>query len=626
VIAENRPMRLLLQDMGISDLAPATTAGLHARERSGRAVKTVDKIYPRVFNGRGVRAERIFRMADGRDRAFAITASPLVGANGIVDAGVLVLREISEAIARERALRLMQEVRRGLSLSEDLRSAARSVCRRAVSLLDWVNMAAISTLAGETAGFIAQSGFPARAARLLNTLPLGPASGPLFRAEDGGGVVFQAHSEEPGSDAARQLVAAAGAATFVNLPLDAGAHRFGVLTLVARTPHRPSRDELAMLDALALQVGAELEGVRRREQAEAERARLQAVVDQLPEGVLLFDAAGRLTMSNRSASEILGDAVGVGVAMQGLPRRLGLLRADGRDYHFGDDPLARAFSTGRAVLGEQALMRRGDAETPLVLNVAPVRDNGGELAAVIMIFQDITALREMDRQKDEFLSIAGHELRTPLTGIQGYAQFLSRRFDQLDRDQTLDALHAIEEQTAAMATLINELLDVSRVRIGGLTLTLARCDLLTLARAAVERLQAKRPGAVSLSGDEGIAVLGDARRLTQVLGNILDNAAKYSAADAPIAVQVEARGATARVRIQDRGIGIPPEAIGKLFQRFYRADNATAQAGGLGLGLYLCQEIVERHGGGIDVRSVLGEGTEFIVRLPLLNEKDAAHG
>jgi PAS domain S-box-containing protein len=627
VLAANPPMRALMTDAGAGDLASTTISALMPRGRNGRAVRPDERLLTRIRKGRSVRAERVYRMPDGRDRAFAITASPLRGANGDVEASVLVLREFSETIERERALRLMQEARRDLSLSEDLRSAAKAVCRRAVALFAWVDMAAVFTLDGDVPSFLAQSGFPPRAARLLASLPLGAAHTPLFAAHDGHATAFQAHLTEPGTDSARQVVAATGAATFVNLALDAGARRFGVLTLVARAPHQPTREELALLESLALQIGAELEGVRRREQAEGERARLQAVVDQLPEGILLFDAAGRLTMANRSASEILGGQIDRGAMLQGLPGRLGLLRADGRDYRYGDDPLARTFSSGRAVLGEEALLRpAGGAEKPIVLNVAPVRDGDGELTAVIMIFQDITTLREMDRQKDEFISIAGHELRTPLTGIQGFAQFLVRRYDRLERATVIDALTTIAEQTDAMATLVDELLDVSRIRTGRLALERAPCDLVELTSAAVERLQAQRGGPVVFSASTPAVVNGDARRLTQVLTNLLDNAAKYSPPDAPVAVAVETVAGVARVVVRDRGIGIPADAIGRLFERFYRADNASVHAGGLGIGLYLCQEIVELHGGGIDVRSVLGAGTEFTVRLPLAGEKDEKGG
>lgn len=627
VLVANPPFQALIQAAGIADLRETSLATLQPRDRQGRAVRGHVFLSPRLREGRGVRVERILRMADGSDRAYAVTISPLRSLDGSIVAAVSVLREITETIARERALRLMQEIRRGLSLEENLRQAARSVCRRAVTQLDWVDMAAILTLADSGAGFLAQFGFPVRAARLLAGLPLAPPYPPPIGATTDRASVFQSDADEPGNEVARQFVVAAGAATFVTLPLDAGTRRFGILLLAGRAPHRPSRDELAMLETLALQIGAELEGVRRREQAESERARLQAVVDQLPEGVLLFDAAGRLTLFNRSAITILGTSFEQGAALHGLPPRLGLVRADGREYRYGDDPVSRTFSTGRAVLGEEALVRRANgSETPIVANVAPVRDSSGELTAVIMIFQDITALREMDRLKDDFLSIAGHELRTPLASVLGYAQLLERRFDRLDRAAILSALRGIREQSEAMAALIDELLDVSRIRTGRLVLERGVCDVVSIAREAIERLQPQRLGPVTLETPPRAPVFGDARRLGQVFANILSNAAKYSDPTAPIEVRIAIDGGSVRVSVRDYGIGIPPEALGRLFERFYRADNAAARAGGLGLGLYLCQEIVEQHNGSIEVRSTLGQGSEFTVRLPLYIERDGRGG
>lgn len=627
VLVANPPFQALMQAAGIADLREESLATLQPRNRQGRAVRGHIFLSPQLREGRGARIERVLRMADGSDRAYAVTISPLRGLDGSIVAAVSVLREITETIARERALRLMQEIRRGLSLEESLRRAARSVCRRAVAQLDWVDMAAILTLEGGGAGFLAQFGFPVRAARLLAGLPLAPPYPPPIDAAADRASVFQSSADEPGNEAARQFVVAAGAATFVTLPLDAGARRFGILLLAGRAPHHPSRDELAMLETLALQIGAELEGVRRREQAESERARLQAVVDQLPEGVLLFDAAGRLTLFNRSAVAILGTSFEQGTTLHGLPPHLGLVRADGREYRYGDDPVSRTFSTGRAVLGEEALVRRPDgSETPIVANVAPVRDSSGELAAVIMIFQDITALREMDRLKDDFLSIAGHELRTPLASVLGYAQLLERRFDRLDRTAILGALRGIREQSEAMAALIDELLDVSRIRTGRLALERSVCDVVGIVREAIERLRPQRLGPITLEAPPAAPVFGDARRLSQVFANLLDNAAKYSDSPAPIEVRIAIAGGYVRVSVRDYGIGIPPEALGRLFERFYRADNAATRAGGLGLGLYLCQEIVERHNGSIDVRSTLGKGSEFAVQLPLHVERDGRGG
>ncbi len=588
------------------------------RDRSGRRLRPGDSVLARALSGRSSQARRVFRMADGHDRHFQIMGNPLRDAAGAIVGAVSVWRDTSDEVARERALRLLAEIRRGVSHAGDVRHAARAVCRRVVSHLPWVDMAAAFGHEGDELVFLAHAGFPSRAATLLTVTPLGPAHRATQAMLGDGATMFDTERDQPGNEASRRVVAASGAATFVNLPLTAGAQRFGLLTLASKERYSPTRDELALLEALAAQIGADLEGVHKREQAETERSRLQAVLDQLPEGVLLFDAAARLVMSNRSAEEILGQSVDPDTALVSFGAHYGFFQADGRLYLPGDEPIVRTFSTGRPVLGEEQIVRRADGkEFPIVSNVAPIRDASGQLAAVIMVFQDITSLREMDRLRDEFLSIAGHELRTPITSIRGLAQLLERRHAQLDPERVAAALSSITEQTEQMALLVDELLDVSRIRSGRLSLTMQPCDLSALLRTAVARATPQRDGEIRLHAPEMLAAEGDAGRLLQVFSNLIDNAMKYSDARAPIDVTALRHGNEATVAVRDRGIGIPVEAQDRLFERFYRAENAAQYAGGLGLGLYICREIVERHGGTIAITSTPGEGSLFTIRLPL---------
>ncbi|MHB8574533.1 MAG: GAF domain-containing protein, partial [Dehalococcoidia bacterium] len=320
----NAAYRRLMADAGVEEGPLAASAELiQLRDRNGRPVKPDDRALIRALAGQTTRAERILRMADGRDRVFALNGSPVLSPGAEVTGVAIVLRDITEQIARERALRLMEELRRGLSLSGDLSHAARAVCRRAVSLLAWVDMAAVFGLDGDDLTLLAQAGFPSRAARLLAGIALSPLHRAGQAVRDSRPTIFHADRDEPGSEAARRFVVASGSATFVNLPLVAGTSAFGLIVLASREQRVPSRDELALLEALAAQIGAELEGVRRREQAETERSRLQAVLNQLPEGVLLLDEAGRLVMSNRSAEEIVGQPVDATIPVVALTSRLG---------------------------------------------------------------------------------------------------------------------------------------------------------------------------------------------------------------------------------------------------------------------------------------------------------------
>ncbi len=621
----NAAYRALIAAAGLEE-GPLTNAPdvVLPRDRAGRRVRPGETVLARALAGRNARAHRVFRMADGRDRHYAIAGTPLRDASGAIAGAVGVFRDVSDEVSRERALRLMEEVRRGVSHAGDVRHAARAVCRRVVSHLPWADMAAVFGHEGDELVFLAHAGFPTRAATLLAVTPLGPSHRATRAMLENRATLFDTERDQPANEAARRVIAASGAATFVNLPLSAGAQRFGLLTLASKERYQPTRDELALLEALAAQIGADLEGVLKREQAEMERSRLQAVLDQLPEGVLLFDPAARLVMSNRSAEEILGRSVDRDTPLVSFGTHHGFLQADGRLYQPGDEPILRTFSTGRPVLGEEQLVRRADGrELPIVSNVAAVRDAGGELAAVIMVFQDISSLREMDRLRDEFLSIAGHELRSPITSIRGLAQLLRRRWAQMEPERITASLASITEQTEQMALLVDELLDVSRIRSGRLALVKEPCDLVALLRTAVERAAPQREGAILLHAPEPLRIAGDAGRLLQVFTNLIDNAAKYSEPRSPVHVTALRDRGWATVVVRDSGIGIPADALERLFERFYRAENAAQHAGGLGLGLYICREIVERHGGTIAAASTPGEGSLFTVRLPLGGEAGA---
>ena len=623
----NTAYRQLLADAGVSE-GPISGAPevQRLRDREGKPIRDSDRALTRALKGESIRGERVLRMADGRDRVFSLNTSPVRGDGGAIQGVAVVWRDITQQITRERALRLLEGVRRGLSMSGDLRRAARSVCVRAVSLLTWVDMAAVFALDGGELRLMAQSGFPQRAARLLPSMMMQPTHQTSIALRENRATVFQTDRDEPASESSRRVIAASGAATFVNLPLASGTLRFGLLTLASRNPHSSHPDDLALLGAMAAQVGLELEAVRRREQAETERSRLQAVLDQLPEGVLLFDAGGRLVASNHSAEGILGQSVDPSTQARGLATRYGFHHPDGRPYQPVDEPVARAFSTGRTVLGEEQIVRRADGqELPVVSNVAPVRDAKGQLAAVIMVFQDITSLREMDRLKDDFLSIAGHELRTPITTIRGLAQLLERRRDRLDPATVNSALATISEQTEHMTRLVDELLDVSRIRTGRLSLKMEAVDLVDVLRSSIEQTQLQWPGRIEGKLPGPLPVGGDAGHLKQVFINLLDNAVKYSGPTATIEVTAARSHNRAIVQVVDHGVGVPPQALGRLFERFYRAENAALYAGGLGLGLYLCREIVESHGGSIEVQSTLGEGSTFTVSLPL-NRGRASRG
>jgi signal transduction histidine kinase len=227
------------------------------------------------------------------------------------------------------------------------------------------------------------------------------------------------------------------------------------------------------------------------------------------------------------------------------------------------------------------------------------------------------------------MSVASHELRTPLTSLSLYVdRLLGRKPEDLENlppERLRLTLTRARSQVYRLNGLVESLLDVSRIKAGRLQLEPEEMDLVELAREIVARFTEQLPADgefITLQAPEAIVGRWDRARLEQVLTNLLDNALKYGR-NAPVTVELETEGAMAVLRVKDTGIGISPEKIERIFDRFERATTQRMY-GGLGLGLYIARQIVEAHAGTIRVHSTLGVGSEFVVELPLAIEAEAA--
>jgi signal transduction histidine kinase/CHASE3 domain sensor protein len=230
-------------------------------------------------------------------------------------------------------------------------------------------------------------------------------------------------------------------------------------------------------------------------------------------------------------------------------------------------------------------------------------------------------VEDLSRLKDEFLSIASHELRTPVTSIKGYTQLAKTLIRENDLATSEEYLDIALDQIDRMSRLILELLDVSRIETGRLEIRREPIQWAPFVREVVHRHPAGSERALHLSiPDINKEVSGDRDRLEQVLGNLLENAAKYSPDGSDIYVNVEDRGDQMVTSVCDRGIGIPADEIGQVFERFHRGRQVSStNYGGLGLGLYITKQIVERHGGAIWVDSKERSGTTFFFSLPVVS-------
>ena len=238
-----------------------------------------------------------------------------------------------------------------------------------------------------------------------------------------------------------------------------------------------------------------------------------------------------------------------------------------------------------------------------------------------------TQLKLLDRQKSEFLSIASHQLRTPLTAIKWSAgAILENSYGDVPKNLH-DPLQTIYEESALMAVFINDYLNISRIEQGRMEYHFAEMDVLATLRAVVSEMRpavgAKGLKFVSTIGDEKALMWGDGGKLTQVFSNIIDNAIKYTPAGGiTVSAKKAPDGSTVRVEIQDTGIGIAPETLHTLFEKFTRGQNASdVNSAGSGLGLYVARTFVQAHKGRVWPESEgEGKGTTFVIELPLLTK------
>ncbi len=421
---------------------------------------------------------------------------------------------------------------------------------------------------------------------------------------------------------------------------------------LSQNAHQPAGDQETISGAVV--VWSDVTEARRllierriHAETEARRALLQTVLDELPSGVFLvrgYDA--RLVLANRATATVWGAPWPLGQPLADFLKENGIRVFSFDGHTLAPEQLAtlRAVQNGETVRQHQEVIRHPDGTTlPVlanavsldahILNVAPSDlqkhpDDEREPVALV-VFQDVTALKETERLKDDFIGIAAHELRNPLAILKGYAQTLivqtARGKGPELADWQIEALQSIDQSSLRLVELIDDLLDVTRLQAGRLALHPEPTNLVALAKRSVSRLQVTtEKHTLSLHTSlEHLVIYIDAQRIEQVLGNILGNAIKYSPEGGLIEISISKDSAknAALLRITDRGIGIPVNQQAHVFGRFMRADNARLLGiGGTGLGLYLSRELVERHGGRIWFESAEEQGTTFNITLPLRHD------
>ena len=339
---------------------------------------------------------------------------------------------------------------------------------------------------------------------------------------------------------------------------------------------------------------------------------------------------GALVSLNQETRRIVRGLHAPGHTLSELLSVMTFRRLDGRDISPEELPTARAIRTGETVRAEEMVIHLPDGQAiTTVINATPVRSAEGEIVSVIATMQDMTPLEELERLRAEFLAMVSHELRMPLTAIKGSAASALSSTSPLNPAETYQFFRIIDEQADHMRSLINDLLDVTRIEAGALSITPETSSVASLvdqARAAFLGGGAANSVEVDLPPDLP-PVAADRQRVVQVLTNLLSNASKYSPASSTITVTASRQDSHVAVSVADGGRGVSAEELPQLFRKFLRINGADGktEVGGEGLGLAICKGIVEAHGGRIWAESDgLGLGTRFTFTIPVAGEDGTA--
>jgi PAS domain S-box-containing protein len=407
--------------------------------------------------------------------------------------------------------------------------------------------------------------------------------------------------------------------SFLGVPVRHVGRIFGNLYLANKlgAPEFSAEDERAV-QLFATHAGAAVHQSQVRDQLVLERARYSTILENAPHGVHFVEAGTEKVIANRRALEIVGQA-----SIPTLEDYNGeVCTPDGKPLTSEDWP-ARQVLRGEKFKTQEMLVRAPDGrEVPVLISVAPVRRRDGQLEGVVVGYEDISTLKELQRLREEWAAIVTHDLRQPLNVITTYISMLQRLAESPDARTLSKGIEQTVKAANTLSRMISDLADVSHIESRRLEVARRPIDLDVLVRESVERQRVISPDRViNLQIGSAIPkVNADPIRMEQVLGNVLVNALKYSEPETAVDLEVRSLDDEVRVLVTNRGPGISAEELPKLFDRYYRTARARAgSARGLGLGLYIAKGLMEAHGGRIWAESRPGQ-TTFQFALPVMRE------
>jgi PAS domain S-box-containing protein len=408
----------------------------------------------------------------------------------------------------------------------------------------------------------------------------------------------------------------------VGLPLIVHQEVLGVIFVFRSYRGRFSAEDRTLLQSFASQAAIAVHNASFYTKTAEQKQYLDAIVESSADGIFTLDSSFRFQSFNKSCARMTGfDTQEV----------IGLSHSDIIQWHYREPGLSFEDAeaggwplTAQAILyNEGDLERKDGGKVSVGITYAPILSSEGKLLSIVANMRDISKFREAEELKSTFISIISHELRTPVALIKGYVGTLRREDAEWDPEVVRDSLAIIEDEADRLTSLIDDLLDASRLQAGALVLNLSEVHLDQIAKRIAQRFQTQTDEhtfKVEFPSDFP-CIIADEDRLNQVVSNLVSNAVKYSSEGGTIEIRGQVRLEEVHVCVIDQGPGIAKDDIPHIFDRFYRSSEAAQKTQGAGLGLYLAKAVVEAHGGNIWVNESKDEGTIICFSIPKTDYK-----
>jgi len=430
-------------------------------------------------------------------------------------------------------------------------------------------------------------------------------------------VVYDANTATLLDEELKQLCIQLQVISFIDVPVIKDGKPWGALCITCCESRKWTEGEIELVRETAERTWIAVEQAKAGEALRESEENYRAIVNQSIAGILKVSPVGNIIFSNDQFCRMLGYECSE------------LLKLGVNDVIYEEDQernmmaFKELVSVGKAYEIEKRLVQKNGEVVWVNNHISPIFDKAGNVEAATIVSIDISRQKELERQKDEFIGIASHELKTPITSIKAYGEILAGLMDNTTTPTIAQLIAKMNIQVNRLVKLIYSLLNTSRISGGQLTLQLEPVDLNALLEEHVlqGQLTTSRHH-ISFTEQQLALVFADVERLGQVIDNLISNAIKYAPKGGDIIIRAECVADRVRVSVRDFGMGIPKAVQEKIFDRFYRVKGASVgTVSGIGLGLYICREIIEKHQGRMGVESIPEEGSTFYFELPIYTAK-----